>query len=187
MSARELRFLERFGIEYRSTPRMSIFPVLATPNWAVNPQLSRESKVYFAVLEENRYRMTLYDFTGWINLPSSRIVLKIDREANKLYAYDGKSVVEISRFPLPALVRKFLAKHAKSAIFKRFSYNAAILPAMRDIDNKIKAKWFVAEDEVKDLEAFRRMKIHIPEHVWLVVVFPNGFAKVFYMQKEEVK
>ena len=184
MTARELRFLERFGIEYRTTAKRSIFPVLATPNWAINPELSRESKVYFAVFEDNRFRMTLYDFTGWIKLKSSRITLRFDPEANRLYAYDGGSVVEIPRLPIPAFLRRFLKRHAKSFIYKQLPYNAAILPAMRDVDGKVKAKWFVARNEVKDLEAFGRMKVHIPDHVWLVIVFPNGFAKVFYMQRE---
>jgi hypothetical protein len=181
MTSRELRFLERFGIEYRTTPRKTIFPVLATPNWAINPQLSRESKVYFAVFEDNRFRMTLYDFTGWIKLKSSRITLKFDKDSNKLYAYDGENIVEIPRLPIPVVLRRFLEKHAKSFIYKQIPYNASV---MCDIDSKVKAKWFVAGNEVKDLQAFRRMRVHIPDHVWLVVVFPNGFAKVLYMQKE---
>jgi len=184
MTSRELRFLERFGIEYRTTAKRSIFPVLATPNWAINPQLSRESKVYFAVFEDNRFRMTLYDFTGWIKLKSSRITLKFDPQENKLYAYDGENVVGVPRLPIPVVLRRFLEKHAKTFIYKQIPYNAAVLPVMRDIDGKVKAKWFVAGNEVKDLQAFRRMRVHIPDHVWLVIVFPNGFAKVLYMQKE---
>jgi len=185
MTSRELRFLKKFGIEYRTTPRRTVFPVLATPSWAINPQLSRESKVYFAVFEDNRFRIALYDFTGWIKLKSSRITLRFDTEANRLYAYDGENIVEIPRLPIPAVLRRFLEKHAKSFIYKQLPYNAAVLPVMRDIDGKVKAKWFVAGNEVKDLQAFRRKGAHIPDHVWLVIVFPNGFAKVLYMQKGE--
>lgn len=185
MTSRELQFLKKFGIEYRTTPGRTVFPVLATPNWAINPQLSRESKVYFAIFEDKRFRMTLYDFTGWIKLKSSRITLRFDPEANRLYGSDGENIVEVPRLPIPAVLRRFLQKHAKSLIYKQVSYKAAVLPAMRDIDGKVKAKWFLAGKEVKDLQAFRRKGVHIPDHVWLVIVFPNGFAKVIYMKKGE--